>query len=130
MSEENVEIVRSILAAWETGDFSAATWADPEIHFIPGGLESDTHGIEALSKQWRESLDSWDEFATVPEEFFDAEDGRVLVLVRFRGKGKGSGAPIVDFEGAQLFSVRDGKVVRLALFTDRSEALEAAGLSE
>jgi ketosteroid isomerase-like protein len=36
----------------------------------------------------------------------------------------------VDFSGASFFTLRDGKVVRLILFTDRAEALEAAGLSE
>jgi ketosteroid isomerase-like protein len=130
MSQENVEIVHSILAAWEAGDYSSADWADPEIHFIPAGLGSEAHGIEAVSKQWREFLDAWDEFATVPKQIIAAGDDRVLVLVQFRGRGKGSGTPVMDFEGAQLFSLHGGKVVRLALYTDTEKALEAAGLSE
>jgi 2-(1,2-epoxy-1,2-dihydrophenyl)acetyl-CoA isomerase len=129
MAQDNVEIVRSILAAWESGDFSSADWADPEIHFIPAGLGSETHGIEALSRQWREFLDAWDEFATVPKQFLPAGDDRVLVLVRFQGRGRGSGTPVMDFEGGQLFSLRDGKVVKLALYSDTEKALDAAGLS-
>ncbi len=33
MSQENVEIVRSIYAAWERGDYSSTEWAHPEIEW-------------------------------------------------------------------------------------------------
>jgi ketosteroid isomerase-like protein len=34
MSRENVEIARSIYAAWSRGDFSSLDWADPEIEYV------------------------------------------------------------------------------------------------
>jgi ketosteroid isomerase-like protein len=51
------------------------------------------------------------------------------VLTRYRGRGKGSGVP-VDNEGAHVWALRDGKVVRLEIFADRADALAAAGLAD
>jgi ketosteroid isomerase-like protein len=62
------------------------------------------------------------------ERIFDLGD-RVLAFVRYRGIGKGSGVP-VDVGNAQLVTLRDGKVIRWAVFGDRAKALEAARLSE
>ena len=101
MSEENVEVVRSILAK-----------------------------ARRARASMEEFLGAWDHFATEPERFIDVGDDRVLVLVRFQARGRASGTPTTAFSGGQLFTLRDGKVVRLVLFSNRTEALEAAGLSE
>ena len=129
MSEENVEIVRSIYARWVNGDYSVADWADAEIQYrLFDGRE--TVGVEAMGNLWRDFLATWDEFTNVPDRFLDAGEGRVLVLTRFGGRSKGSGIPITDFPGASLFTLREGKVVRLFLYPDQKKALEAAGLEE
>ena len=129
MSRENVEAVRSISADWARGDYSSVEWAHPDIELV-GGDGAVTRGIREVGRAWAAFLEAWDRFATVPEEIVDAGDERVLVWVRFQGRGRGSGAPVADFSGAQVFTLRDGKVVRLELFTRRADALEAAGLSE
>jgi ketosteroid isomerase-like protein len=129
MSQENVEIVRSIYARWVNGDYSVADWADAEIEYrLFDGRE--TVGVEAMADLWRDFLATWDEFTNVPDRFLDAGESRVLVLTRFGGRSKGGGIPITDFPGASLFTLREGKVVRLFLYPSQKEALEAAGLSE
>ena len=54
---------------------------------------------------------------------------RVFVTAHFRGRGKASGAEV---EGCrfEVYTLRDGKVLRFDEYADRPEALEAAGLSE
>jgi SnoaL-like domain len=129
MSEENVEIARSIYARWVNGNYSVADWADAEIEFrLFDGRE--TVGVEAMGNLWRDFLATWDEFTNLPDEFLDAGENRVLVLTRFRARSKGGGVPITDFPGASLFTLREGKVVRMVLCSDQKEALEAAGLAE
>ena len=49
------------------------------------------------------------------------------MLTRYIGRGKGSGVD-VDTPGAHLWTVKDGRAVRMVVFSDRERALEAAGL--
>ena len=45
-------------------------------------------------------------------------------------RGRGSGVELENQAAAWLSEVKDGKVVRMQTYTDRAEALEAAGVSE
>ena len=128
MSQKNVEVVRSIFARWELGDFTSAEWMHPEIEFV-GADGIAARGIDELGGRWSDFLGIWDHFVVLSEEMIDAGDEQVLVFVRFQGRGRGSRTPIEDFSGANLFSLREGKVVRLVLYSDKSEALKAAGLA-
>jgi len=131
MSEENVETARRIYRDWEQGDFSSVDWADPDIEFMLGsGADEAVHrGTEAIGQAWAEWLRAWDEFRVDAQEFVDLGDD-VLVMVEFGGRAKKSGVPIERMLGGNLLSFRNGKVVRLVTFTDRNDALEAAGLRE
>jgi ketosteroid isomerase-like protein len=52
---------------------------------------------------------------------------RVFLWVHFSGHGRESGAP-AEGELAHVLTMRDGKVARIAEYSDRQEALEASGL--
>jgi ketosteroid isomerase-like protein len=130
MAEENVEIVRMIFERWKRGDYSAVDWADPDIEFTMKTPERETsRGIEGMRSSWLDFLRAWQDFRVAAERIIEAGD-QVLVLHEFGGSGRGSGVSIKGMRGAALFTFADGKVIRLALFTDHDEALEAAGLSE
>jgi ketosteroid isomerase-like protein len=121
MSNENVEIVRRFVL----GDFDEAlSHVDPGIVWNPVE-ESPTEGPEAVRASTERWKREWDDYELTPEDFQDMGD-RVLVTVRFRARGRGSGIAV----GARLydlFTLRDGKIVRMDQFSERSEALEAAG---
>jgi hypothetical protein len=61
-----------------------------------------------------------------PREFIEADD-KVVVIGRAFATARRSGMPL-DTQIAFVWTLRDGKLVRNEVFTDRREALEAAGL--
>jgi ketosteroid isomerase-like protein len=134
MSQENVEVVRSIFAAWERGDFSSPAWAHPEIGFVSadGPTPGSWTGVAAMAGAWRETLTAFEELRCVADEYRVLDDERVLVLMHFSGRGKTSGMELGDIQmkGANLFQVREGKVTRLVLHWDRERAFADLGLQE
>ena len=134
MSEENVEIVRRIYAAWERGDYSSAEWAHPEIEYVSadGPAPGSSTGLAGMAGVFRDWLGAWEEWRVEAEEYRELNGERVLVLFHFSARGKTSGLDIgqISTKGASLFHLRGGKVTRLVQYFDRNAALEAAGLTE
>ena len=132
MSQENVEIVRSLYAAFEAGGFDAALeFLDPEIIWEDLDALPDAgtfHGYDQLRESIGQFYDAWSDLTLAPEELIDAGDS-VIVAHRWRATGKSSGTPI-DTLVWNVMTVRNDKVVRRRAFLDRSQAREAAGLSE
>ena len=54
---------------------------------------------------------------------------RVVVLARYIGRGRGSGVEIHQ-EGAHVFELRDGKVIRLEIYASRERALQYVQAAE
>jgi ketosteroid isomerase-like protein len=92
------------------------------------GDAGEWHGVDAMWAACIEWLRTWDELRVEPERFIDLGE-RVLVLARQTGRGKQSGLP-VELEVGDLFTLRDGKIVRWELYVNRGEALRAVGLEE
>jgi ketosteroid isomerase-like protein len=132
---ENLDLVRSIHAAWERGEFSAdAEWAHPEIEcvMVDGPTPDSGSGRAGMARVWRDFLVAYDDFSVTVEEYREIDLRRVLALVRFRGCGKASGVEIasVATRNASVYDIDDGLVRRLALYWDREHALADVGLAE
>jgi len=128
MSQENVEIVRTAIEAWGADDMdSFCALLDPDMIWNPmEAVASQGHeGLRATLALWR---DGWDEYEQTAEEFVDVGD-RVVATMHFQGRGRGSGIEI-DQHFYEVYTVRDGKVVRMDEYATLDEALEAAGLRE
>ena len=133
MSQENVEAVHQVVDAWNRRDFDAAisvAHEDAEIHFIGGfadliGEEYD--GREGILRFWRDMLETIGGQVAV-ETTIDAGE-QVVIITTVEGTGAESGVP-VTLRFGQVWSFRDTKAIRLDLYYEPSEALEAAGLRE
>ena len=81
-------------------------------------------GLEGARRFRSEISETWGGFRVEIEELRASGD-RVVAFVRVSGQDRASGAA-VDARSARLAQVADGKVTRLRLYRDRSEALAAA----
>ena len=133
MSQENLELVRSILASWERGDLTPrqwSEWAHPDIEFVVvGGPEPSSHLGPDAAPHIEAFLNLWDEYRVEAEEYRELDDERVLVLTRQSGRGRSSHVEITQ-RRATLFHIRGGKVIRRVNYWDRDRALAELGLEE
>ena len=129
---ENLDLVRSIVADWERGDFTSAEWADDKIEFVlPDGPDSGSWtGITAMGEAWRRRISAAESFRIEAEEFRELDDERVLVLTPVSGRSKTTGLDLgqMSRKGATLFHISNGKVTRLVPYFDRDRAFADLGL--
>jgi ketosteroid isomerase-like protein len=128
---ENLDLVRSIYADWERGDFHRTDWADPGIEMTqPDALEGGVlRGLASTSEGWRGWLQSWDDYRAQAHEYRVLDQERVLVAGRMTGRGKLSGAT-GETDIVNVFHIRDGKVIKLVMYHNRDRALADLGLKD
>ena len=131
MSQENVEIVRWMWDAFLAADFQTAlSFFVPDVEWdgtnLPDGRIGTGHQ-EILDHvaRWAEV---WDDWSVEIERIVEAGSDQVILFMRERGRGD-SGLTM-DERHAELYTLREGMIVRRQGFSDPSQALEAAGLSE
>jgi ketosteroid isomerase-like protein len=137
MSQENVEIVRRVIEAHDGGDFAAVFAAyDQEIEWHIARVappmtdfEPVYHGHEGVRDFWRQWLAAWETASFEYEDFIEAGDSVVTILSQ-RMRGRRSGVELEWNSYAQVWTLLEGKIVRVEFFPTRSEALETLGLPE
>jgi ketosteroid isomerase-like protein len=126
-----VELVRRLNDAWNRRDVDA--WLSclaPDVVYRPIPTFTDSQerrGLGAMRRFMEEFYDAWaDDFTSQAESIREYGDA-VISLFRFNGHAKSSG---VEVSGGvfQVFRFREGQIARLEDFTDRAEALKAAGV--
>lgn len=134
MSDENVEVVRKAIEAFNRGDFEAALgWMHAEIewHTLDGFPDADTYrGREEVREFWEAWRDAFRGFRLHLEECVSVSEQHVLATFRLSGEGAGSGVPTESPAVFQLGEIRDGQVIWVGMFWTESDALEAAGRRE
>lgn len=133
MSQGNVEALREIFDRIAQGDVEffwdsldpEIEWDERDMPWLEAGVYRGVPELRDFLRRW---LAPWARFEWVPRDFMGSGEN-VVVTVRQRGVGKGSGIDI-DQTRSQIWTFRDGKVIRFRSFVKRNEALEAVGLSE
>jgi ketosteroid isomerase-like protein len=126
------ELVRSLYEAINRRDYDAGfallgeefEWLEPD-HGLLGGPH---RGLVEVREAIEAQLEVFDEFEIEPEEFHEHGD-HVAVPVRQRARGSVSGVE-VEIRIGHLWTVKDGKAVRLEVFPAREDARKAARLAE
>jgi ketosteroid isomerase-like protein len=136
MSQENVEIVRRIYQASTRRDAeSLFALYDSEVEWdvtrsqmarLVGG--SVYFGHDGLRDFFRTYHDAWETVEYEAEALIDHGDQVISVdIERARGRASGVATEMTQYA---VWTIRDGRVIRVAWFSNREDALEAVGLAE
>ena len=135
MSQENVEIVRAAFEASSSGDPAAALAAyDPtgewDMTGVAGWPEKDVYrGVDEVLPFLQGWANAWRDWHYDVDEVRDAGERQVFLAIHERGTGVESDAA-VDQHRYFAVEVDQGLIVRVRMFSDRVDALKAAGLEE
>jgi len=127
--EHVVTALGGAYAAFNRGDMTAAVepldaqieWTEPAE--FPGG--GTYHGRDGVKQYLTQSRAAWGEVTSEAERFIIAGK-RIVVFVHARVRPKGSNK-WQDVSLADVYTVRNGRVVEMQAFADRQEALRWVG---
>ena len=133
MSQENVEIVRAALDAFNRADWeSVLKDAAPNVEFdLSRAHNPDLAGVYGEPGQVQrvlgEFVQNWDSVRIEPHEFIEVGDH---VVVPWTAHAVGRDGIELVARVTWTFTIREGAIQRFCMYQEREEALEAVGLRE
>jgi uncharacterized protein len=132
MAENNVQLMKSLYAAFAKGDAGTvfATF-DPQIVWTEAENFAYADGNPYVGAQrigegiFGRLATEWDGFAVIPEQFI-GEGNTVVSTGRYRGTYKATGVP-VDAQFVHVWTIRNGKVATFQQYTDTLQFARAMG---
>ncbi len=130
MSQENVEVVRQSIDAFNRRDVKALRmFDDPDLEVdwsASRGVAAGVYrGIDAVLQFYGESFDVFDEIILEPDRFIEAGES---VVVPNRSRSRGRDGIELFTRSALVFTVRGRRIVRICLYQDADQALADLGL--
>ena len=126
MSQDIVERLRRAYAGERDPSLLAP---DFELHQSPSIIDTDgTFRGRNAFRDVQLELDEFEDMSWEPEQFIEAPGGVVVVLVRALARGRGSGIEI-DNHIAHVWSFRGNTSVRMVVYEEQADALDAVGLT-
>src|ERR1035437_1486561 len=91
---ENLDLVRSIYAAWERGEWGRGDWGSPDIEYeyVGGPEPRGGTGLAGLASTMRDWLGAWDDWRVEGVEVRGIDGGHLFVTGESSGRGKARGA--------------------------------------
>jgi ketosteroid isomerase-like protein len=131
MSQETIDVVLGLLDANARRDWDAVfhyyspdiEWEDTDGLWGDWGVARGHDGVRAAWQGWFETLTDVD--WRLDGDLVEAGD-EVVATYRVHARGRGSGAEVVQHL-TLLWTIRDGKVVRVRAYRERGRAVEALG---
>jgi len=126
MAPGNVDLIRPIYDDWGRGNWRPRfdvyhpnmEWGWSEEFPGLAGVYEDHDDPNPRLIAW---LSGWEHWRAEADQYLEFGD-HVVVLATYHGRGRGSGVELSQ-EGAHVWELRDGKVVRLEIFATRAKAL-------
>jgi ketosteroid isomerase-like protein len=133
VSQDDVDVVRAMWAAYARGDFEASlalytedtVWDDTRYR-PDGGVHVGRDALVEVVLTWRAA---WEDYEVEAEEALDAGGDQVAVVLRESGRGTGGGVEMTSRWG-QVTTVREGRIAHTMVYRTPEEALRASGLQE
>ena len=132
MSREFVETILASIERWNAGQPMDFETIDPDVEIVSqlSSVSGEPYRGHDGVRQWHSDIyEQFTEWRIDIDEIRVLDEDRYLAPGRLHLRGRGSG---VEFDQplVWLFEQRDGKLLRMSVYLNAADALEAAGLRE